>query len=86
MMQVEPFTARHISRVLGRQLNIWNVTDNVYAGVYWLYVLLRYYGGNERLAVAAYYEGTRAMARYGMYADTRQYVANVMALKLRVGG
>lgn len=86
VMQVEPFTARHISRLLGRPINIWSVTDNVYAGVYWLYVLLRYYGGDERLAVAAYYQGVKALARVGMYADTKQYVANVMALKLRVGG
>lgn len=84
VMQVEPYTGAHISRILGRQLNLYAVSDNVYAGVYWLSVLLRYYGWNERLAVAAYYQGTRSLARVGMYADTRQYVANVMALKLRV--
>jgi soluble lytic murein transglycosylase-like protein len=84
VMQVEPYTGTHISQLLGRHFNLYDVADNVYAGVYWLSVLLRYYGWNERLAVAAYYQGTRSLARVGMYADTRQYVANVMALQLRV--
>lgn len=86
VMQVEPYTGARISQLQGRLLNLYNVNDNIRAGVYWLSVLVQYYGGNERLAVAAYYEGSRALARHGMYRDTVQYVANVMALKYRFGG
>jgi soluble lytic murein transglycosylase-like protein len=86
VMQIEPYTGAHISRLLGRTINLYYLNDNVQAGVYWLSVLVRYYGGDERLAVAAYYEGARALARRGMYRDTVQYVANVMALKYRFGG
>jgi soluble lytic murein transglycosylase-like protein len=80
-MQVEPYTAAHIAHLWGRSVNLYNVDDNIRAGVFWLAVLVSYYGGNERLAVAAYYEGTKALARYGMFADTVQYVNNVLALK-----
>jgi LysM repeat protein len=86
VMQIEPYTAAHIQALLGRRLNVYNVDDNVHAGVYWLGVLLRYYGGDERLAVAAYYEGTRAIARHGFFRDTVQYVNDVLSLKSSFGG
>jgi LysM repeat protein len=86
VMQVEPYTGRHISALLGRPLNLYNLEDNVQAGVYWLSNLVAYYGGDERLAVAAYYEGTHDLATHGFYQDTVQYVNNVMALKTYFGG
>jgi LysM repeat protein len=85
VMQVEPYTADHINQLLGTSLNMYNLDDNIHAGVYWLSVLMRYYGGNERLAIAAYYQGTRSIARVGLFKDTVQYVANVVALQTRVG-
>ncbi len=84
VMQVEPYTADHINDLLGTHLNIYNLDDNIHAGVYWLSVLVRYYGGNQRLAIAAYYQGTRSIARVGFFKDTVQYVANVLALESRV--
>lgn len=85
VMQVEPYTADHINYLLGTSLNIHNLDDNIHAGVYWLSVLVRYYGGDQRLAIAAYYQGTRSIARVGLFKDTVQYVANVLALQTRVG-
>lgn len=85
VMQVEPYTADHINDLLGTSLNIYNLDDNIHAGVYWLSVLVRYYGGNQRLAIAAYYQGTRSIAKVGFFKDTVQYVANVLALESRVG-
>lgn len=85
VMQVEPYTAAHIDRLLGLNLNLYNMDDNIHAGVYWLSVLLRYYGGDTRLAIAAYYEGTRNIARHGFFSDTVQYVNDVTALMGRVG-
>lgn len=86
VMQVEPYTGDHIAFLLGRSFNLYNIDDNIHAGVYWLATLLNYYSGNERLAVAAYYEGTRNIARYGFFQDTVQYVADVEALKSNFGG
>lgn len=86
VMQVEPYTEAHIRDLIGRDFNLYNTDDNIHAGVYWLSVLLRYYGGDERMAVAAYYEGSRAIAAHGFFQDTVQYVNNVMALKTSFGG
>jgi LysM repeat protein len=86
VMQVEPYTGARIGQLLGRQINLYLTSDNVQAGVYWLWNLLRYYGGNESLAIAAYYQGTRSIARFGLYADTRQYVADVQSLQVQFGG
>lgn len=81
VMQIEPYTADHIAFLWGRPVNISSLDDNIHAGVYWLYQLLSYYGGNARLAVGAYYQGTRSVDRIGFYADTKQYVADVISLQ-----
>lgn len=86
VMQVEPYTGRHISSLWGRSVNLHLLDDNIHAGVFWLARLLAYYGGDARLAAAAYYEGTRAIARYGLFDDTVQYVRNVMSLRSSFGG
>jgi LysM repeat protein len=86
VMQIEPYTMDHINFLLGTHFNIYNTDDNIHAGVYWLWVLLRYYGGDERLAVAAYYEGTRNIAIHGLFRDTVQYVNDVVALQSSFGG
>lgn len=86
VMQVEPYTGIRISQLLGRTFNLYLTNDNVQAGVFWLSNLLRYYGGNATLAVAAYYQGTSSIARYGLYGDTRQYVSDVLSLQVQFGG
>lgn len=86
VMQVEPYTGITIDRLLGRSLNLYNITDNIQAGVYWLSHLIAYYGGNERLAVAAYYQGTRSVDRRGFFGDTVRYVDDVFSLTAQFGG
>jgi LysM repeat protein len=86
VMQVEPYTEAHIRDLIGRDFNLYSTDDNIHAGIYWLSVLLRQYGGDERMAVAAYYEGSQALASHGYFQDTVQYVNNVMALKTSFGG
>lgn len=86
IMQVEPYTGVHVSRLLGRSFNLYNARDNVQAGVYWLSRLLAYYGGDTRMAIASYYQGTASIARRGFYADTVRYVDNVEALMVRFEG
>ena len=39
--------------------------------------------GDVQLAVAGYYQGLRSVRQKGMQADTKRYVANVMALRQR---
>ena len=86
VMQVEPYTGRHIAALMGHPLNLHRLDDNIHAGVFWLSDLISYYGGDERLAVAAYYQGTKALARHGLYEDTLQYVNDVLSLKSSFGG
>ncbi|MDQ2744273.1 MAG: LysM peptidoglycan-binding domain-containing protein [Chloroflexota bacterium] len=86
VMQLEPASGDHVSWLLGRTFNIYDLRDNVQAGVYWVSRLLTYYGGNERVAAAAYYQGARSLQRRGWFQDTVQYVSNVEALKSRFGG
>lgn len=83
VMQVEPDTGLTIENLLGRSLDLHSVRDNIQAGVYWLAQLVTSYGGNQRLAAAAYYQGARSVSRDGLYRDTVQYVGNVMALEAR---
>lgn len=86
VMQVEPNTARQISTMLGRPVNLYSMDDNIHAGVFWLAHLVAQYGGNERLAAAAYYQGGSALATRGFYNDTVRYVNHAMTLKTNFGG
>ncbi len=81
VMQVEPSTALLVARDTGQPIDLGVESDNIMAGVYWLGYLTRYYGGNERKAAAAYYEGQRNLAEHGYLQGTAQYVADVMSLK-----
>jgi len=85
VMQVEPQTAWQISTLLGRPVNLYSMDDNIHAGVLWLAHLVAQYGGNERLAAAAYYQGSASLASRGFYKDTVRYVSNAMLLKTRYG-
>ena len=83
-MQVEPYTGDFISRyVVRRPLDLRRISDNATAGVALLAVLLRETGGNAAKAIAGYYQGLASVQSRGMYADTKQYVANVLALRNR---
>ncbi len=78
-MQVIPATTEWISGVVGRRLNPLDPHDNATTGVVLLKILTRS-ASSERQAVAAYYQGLRSVRERGMYADTKRYVDNVLAL------
>jgi LysM repeat protein len=83
-MQVEPYTGDFVSTyVVRRRLNLHEIHDNATAGVALLAVLLRETHGNVAKAVAGYYQGLASVQSRGMYADTKRYVANVLALRNR---
>lgn len=78
VMQCMPSTAAWISTRAGRSLNIYDLGDNVTCGVLTLKSLTERTGGNERLALAGYYQGLASVTKRGMYNDTQRYVSSVM--------
>ncbi|MDA0141550.1 LysM peptidoglycan-binding domain-containing protein [Solirubrobacter deserti] len=87
VMQVMPGTWDYVQQNLAqRQLNPESAHDNVTAGVLYLKQLLNQTGGDENAAIAAYYQGLGALQSRGVFDDTRQYIANVQALRPRFGG
>ncbi len=87
VMQVMPGTWDYVQQNLAsRQLNPSSAHDNVTAGVLYLKQLLNQTGGNESDAIAAYYQGLGALRSRGVFDDTKQYIANVQALRGRFGG
>lgn len=87
VMQVMPGTWNWIQENLAHgPLDPASATDNVHAGVMYLQHLLAQTGGDESTAIAAYYQGLGAVRSRGLFDDTKQYVANVQALRGRFGG
>jgi soluble lytic murein transglycosylase-like protein len=84
VMQLMPETGRFTGEIiLQRSVNTANLDHNVEAGVAFLAYLIRQAKGDVQLAVAGYYQGLRSVRQKGMQADTKRYVANVMALRQR---
>jgi LysM repeat protein len=88
IMQITPGTWQYIQNSLnpGTPLAPASAVDNVRGGVVLLHSLLNATGGDPALAAAGYYQGLPSVQRYGMYADTQQYVNSVMALRQQFGG
>ena len=87
VMQVMPGTWDWVQANLApRALDPNSATDNVHAGVLYLKRLLEATRGDENAAIAGYYQGLASVQSHGMYDDTKQYVANVQALRPRFGG
>jgi soluble lytic murein transglycosylase-like protein len=84
VMQVTPATWDFVEDVLLGVDVPQTVDGNVRVGVVFLRHLLRRFGGDERLALAGYFEGPEAVKNGEMLAMTRAYVADVLALKSRV--
>jgi soluble lytic murein transglycosylase-like protein len=81
VMQVMPATRRYVERVLiGRRLPR-TVDGNIHAGVAYLARQLRIFRRSVRRAVGAYYQGTAAVRRHGLYPETVRYVRTVLALR-----
>jgi LysM repeat protein len=87
VMQITPGTWSFVqSNLAGRTLDPNSAADNVSAGVLYLKHLLQVNGGNETAAIACYYQGCGSVQSRGLFDDTKQYVANVQALRSRFGG
>jgi len=82
-MQVLPSTGAWMSLYAGHRLHLHRLADNAVAGVQ----LLRFLGeetASRRHLVGAYYQGLGAVRSDGLYGDTKDYVANVLAIKSRL--
>jgi LysM repeat protein len=84
VMQITPSAWAFVEDVLLGARVPRTPAGNVRAGVAYLHHLLGEFGGNERLALAAYYQGLRGVRTQGLLPETRRYVADVLALKGRV--
>jgi peptidoglycan hydrolase-like protein with peptidoglycan-binding domain len=83
VMQVMPATWDFVEAVLlGRNVR-HTARGNIRVGIVYLRHMLRLFGGNRRLALAAYYQGPKAVRRHGLYRETRVYVRTVLALQRR---
>jgi soluble lytic murein transglycosylase-like protein len=84
IMQITPVTWQYVQTVLLLGRNVDDSVDgNVRIGVAFLHHLLHLYNGNEKLALAAYYQGPRSLQLNGPLPETQQYVADILALKSR---
>lgn len=77
LMQLMPQTAATLN-----VKNVYDPPDNIEGGARYLRYLLNLYGGNIRLALAAYNAGEAAVAKYGNtvppYPETRNYINRVL--------
>lgn len=81
LMQLMPETAR----LLG-VINSFDPVQNISGGTRHLALLIKRYGGNLKLALAAYNAGAGAVEQYGgipPYRETQEYVRKVLALMTR---
>jgi N-acetylmuramoyl-L-alanine amidase len=84
VMQVTEATWQFVEDVLLGGKVARTADGNIRVGAAFLRHLLREFRGDERLALAAYYQGAKAVREDGVYPLTRRYVANVLALRTRV--
>ncbi|MFP5218442.1 MAG: LysM peptidoglycan-binding domain-containing protein [Actinomycetes bacterium] len=85
VMQVLPSTGRGVSRLVGRDLDLLDVHDNITAGVALLDQLLTSTGSTDK-ALAGYYQGLGSVAKRGLLPQTHAYIRNINALRPRFGG
>ena len=83
VMQVTPGTWSYVEMfIIGHRVRR-TADGNVHVGVAYLHELMHQFAFHERRALAAYYQGPWSVRTHGVYAETRAFVANVVALKQR---
>lgn len=82
-LQVMPDTWTFVETVLLGRTVPRTGEGGVEVGLALLRHLLRRFDGDQRLALAAWYQGERAVRERGLYEETKVFVANVLALSSR---
>jgi peptidoglycan hydrolase-like protein with peptidoglycan-binding domain len=84
VMQVTPATWDYVETVLLGVPIPRTADGNVRVGIAYLSHLLREFRGDERLALAAYYQGPASVRKRGLLRESKAFVADVLALKARM--
>jgi soluble lytic murein transglycosylase-like protein len=84
VMQLLPTTWDYVETVLLKQKVPHDADGNVHVGLAYLNHLLQAFGGNEHLALSAWYQGERSVKSTGPYKVSKAFVADVLALKQRM--
>lgn len=84
VMQLLPSTWKYVENVIIGHPVPHTADGNVEVGVALLHHLLGVFHGDERLALAAWYQGERAVRQVGVYRESRVFVSDVEALKARM--
>ena len=80
--QLQPATVDHVRLLIGiKTLDPYNTDDNIRMSARFLRFLLDRTAGDTSTALAAYYQGLRAVTTGPILAETKQYVAAVLALR-----
>ena len=79
-MQIMPGTATFVETVLLGRTVPKTGEGGVEVGMALLSHLLKRFGGDQRLALAAWYQGEKAVREHGLYDETVMFVKNVLAL------
>jgi LysM repeat protein len=77
-MQVIPSSGQWASDLVGRELNLLDPYDNATAGVAIIRQLVSTSSDLDN-AIAGYYQGQYSVSTNGMFEDTKQYVASILA-------
>jgi LysM repeat protein len=84
VMQLLPSTWDYVETVLIKSKVSHDAEGNVHVGLAYLNHLLNAFNGDEQLALAAWYQGERAVKAHGPYKVSKAFVADVLALKQRM--
>jgi hypothetical protein len=84
VMQLLPTTWDYVENVLIGHSVSHDADGNVHVGLAYLNHLLQVFRGNDRLALAAWYQGERAVKAVGPYKVSKAFVADVLALRQRM--
>jgi LysM repeat protein len=84
IMQLLPTTWSYVENVLIGHKVAHDADGNVHVGVALIHHLLTVFHGNSRLALAAWYQGERAIKQHGVYKVSKTFVADVLALRTRM--
>ena len=84
VLQTLPSTRAYVETVLAGRPLPRTVDGDIEVGVLYLRHLLQVFHGDVSLALAGWYEGEQAVEERGVYAVTKPFVADVLALRARM--
>jgi peptidoglycan hydrolase-like protein with peptidoglycan-binding domain len=84
VLQVMPDTRDFVEQVLVGHPVPHTVDGDIEVGVLYLRHLLSQFGGDTGLALGAWYQGPAAVRQFGLFAMTKPFVADVLALETRM--